>query len=231
MLENMDHEEHFRAPEVVRDAVLGMSDGLTVPFALAAGLAGAVDSSRIVVIAGVAEIVAGAISMGLGGHLAARSEAEHYETELAREWQEVEEKPQIERAEVDEILRSYGLKAEESLPVVEALSRRPKAWVDFMMRFELGLERPDPGRALKSALTIGGAYMVGGFIPLLPYFLLASARRAFGWSVAITLFALLVFGYVKGRFTGAKPRRSAAQTAAIGATAAAAAYFIAKWVA
>ena len=116
MLENMDHEEHFRAPEVVRDAVLGMSDGLTVPFALAAGLAGAVDSSRIVVIAGVAEIVAGAISMGLGGHLAARSEAEHYETELAREWQEVEEKPQIERAEVDEILRSYGLKAEETCP-------------------------------------------------------------------------------------------------------------------
>ena len=162
-------ERHFTAGLVVRDAVIGMADGLTVPFALAAGLTGAVDTTWIIVVAGLAEIAAGAIAMGLGGYLAARSDAEHYASERAREHVEIREIPADEAAEVLQVLQDYGLRAEEAAPVVEALRKRPEAWVDFMMRFELGLERPDPSRALWSALTIGGAYAVGGFIPLFPY--------------------------------------------------------------
>jgi VIT1/CCC1 family predicted Fe2+/Mn2+ transporter len=205
-----------------------MSDGLTVPFALAAGLSGAVNSSAIVVTAGLAEIAAGSIAMGLGGYLAARSDAEHYESEQRREWQEVREKPELEAQEVAEVLQSYGLTAEESAPVVAALRQRESAWVNFMMRFELGLERPEPGRARASAMTIAGSYIAGGFIPLLPYMLAGSARGAFGYSVAFTLVALGVFGYIKGRFTGAHPLRSAAQTMLIGGLAAGAAYLIAR---
>jgi len=221
-------ERHFTAGERVRDVVIGMSDGLTVPFALAAGLSGAVDSTAIIVTAGLAEIAAGSIAMGLGGYLAARSDAEHYASERRREETEVLEKPGVEAAEVGEVLRSFGLTPEESAPVVAALSKRPDAWVDFMMRFELGLEKPDPGRALTSALTIAGAYVAGGFIPLAPYLVSPSARSALGFSVVVTLMALLVFGYVKGRFTGARPGRSALQTALIGGLAAAAAFGIAR---
>src|SRR5665647_336396 len=183
-------ERHFTAGEVVRDVVIGMSDGLTVPFALAAGLSGAVDSTGIVVTAGLAEIAAGSIAMGLGGYLAARSDAEHYASERARE-----------ELEVREVLLSYGLTAEESAPIVQALSTRPGAWVDFMMRFELGLETPDPRRGLTSALTIAGAYIVGGFIPLGPYLVWSSVKTGLLCSVAVTLLALAVFGYVKGHFT------------------------------
>jgi VIT1/CCC1 family predicted Fe2+/Mn2+ transporter len=221
-------ERHFTAGERVRDVVIGMSDGLTVPFALAAGLSGAVSSTNIVVTAGFAEIAAGSIAMGLGGYLAARSDAEHYASERVREETEVLEKPAIEAHEVTEVFLSYGLTAEESAPVVEALRKRPEAWVEFMMRFELGLEKPDPRRALTSALTIAGAYIAGGLIPLAPYLLLSTAASALFLSVAVTLVALVIFGYVKGRFTGASPVRSALQTALIGGLAAAAAFGIAR---
>lgn len=221
-------ERHFTAGAVVRDIVIGMADGLTVPFALAAGLSGAVASTRIIVIAGLAEIAAGAIAMGLGGYLAAKSDAEHYASERTREQREVVEIPQEETREITEIFRTYGISPEESRPAVEALRRRPKAWVDFMMRFELGLEPPDPGRALRSAMTIGLAYVAGGLIPLAPYVAMGTASRALILSMILTLVALTVFGYVKGRFTGAAPIRSALQTMLIGGLAAAAAFGIAR---
>jgi vacuolar iron transporter family protein len=221
-------ERHFTSGENVRDVVIGMSDGLTVPFALAAGLSGAVASTGIIVTAGLAEIAAGSIAMGLGGYLAARSDAEHYASERAREEREVLEKPEAEEAEVREVFASYGLPAGESAPVVKALTTRPSAWVDFMMRFELGLETPDPKRALTSALTIAGAYVVGGFIPLAPYLVLSSVKTGLLFSVAVTLLALAVFGYIKGRFTGTRPVRSAIQTVVIGGLAAAAAFGIAR---
>jgi VIT1/CCC1 family predicted Fe2+/Mn2+ transporter len=221
-------EKHFTAGETVRDVVIGMSDGLTVPFALAAGLTGAIASSSIIVTAGFAEIAAGSIAMGLGGYLAAKSDAEHYANERRREEREIIERIEVEKAEVAEIFHSYGLTDTESAPVVEALSMRPQAWVDFMMRFELGLEKPDPKRALTSALTIAGAYVAGGIIPLSPYLFLPQARSALLLSVALTLVALLVFGYIKGQFTGAKPIRSAIQTVLIGGLAAAAAFAIAR---
>jgi vacuolar iron transporter family protein len=221
-------ERHFTAGETVRDIVIGMSDGLTVPFALAAGLSGAVAATGIIVTAGLAEIAAGSIAMGLGGYLAARSDAEHYASERAREQHEIAAGREAEKSEVAEVLMSFGLTPEESAPVVEALSRRPEAWLDFMMRFELGLERPDPKRGLTSALTIAGAYVSGGLIPLSPYLFMESARSALGVSVILTLVALLVFGFIKGRFTGARPLRSAFQTAVIGGLAAAAAFIIAR---
>src|SRR6478736_4896856 len=171
-------ERHFTAGETVRDVVIGMSDGLTVPFALAAGLSGAVAASRIVITAGLAEVAAGSIAMGLGGYLAARSDAEHYASELAREEREIVEVPDDEAAEVAEVFRTYGLTTDETDQVLAALRTRPTAWRDFMMRFELGLEAPDPKRALRSALTIAGAYAVGGMIPLLPYMLAANAHEA-----------------------------------------------------
>jgi VIT1/CCC1 family predicted Fe2+/Mn2+ transporter len=221
-------EQHFTAGESVRDVVIGMSDGLTVPFALAAGLTGAVAASKLVVTAGLAEIAAGSIAMGLGGYLAARSDAEHYASERKREELEVIEKPDIEKLEVREIFLSYGLDVSEADRVVESMSARPKAWVDFMMRFELGLEEPDPKRALKSALTIAASYIGGGAIPLLPDFFVPHAGEALIPSVILTLIAVLVFGYIKGRFTGAHPVRSALQTAGIGGVAAAAAFAIAR---
>jgi len=221
-------ERHFTAGEVVRDVVIGMSDGLTVPFALAAGLSGAVDNSRIVVIAGLAEIAAGSIAMGLGGYLAARSDAEHYESERKREETEVEEIPDEEAREVQKVFTDYGLTREESAPVIAALTKKPKEWVDFMMRFELGLEEPDPKRAVQSAATIAASYIGGGFIPLSPYLIFHSSREALVWSAAVTLLALAVFGYIKGRFTGSRPGRSAFQTVVIGGLAAGAAFLIAK---
>ncbi len=223
-------ERHFTAGEVVRDVVIGMSDGLTVPFALAAGLSGAVDNSHIVVVAGLAEIAAGSIAMGLGGYLAAKSDAEHYASERLREEREVQEIPDEEAREVQKVFADYGLSQDESVPVIQALTQKPKEWVDFMMRFELGLEEPDPKRALQSALTIAASYVCGGFIPLAPYMAMHSARLALVWSVVVTLVALGVFGYVKGRFTGSRPGRSATQTIVIGGLAAAAAFLLAKLI-
>jgi vacuolar iron transporter family protein len=222
-------EQHFTAGESVRDIVIGMSDGLTVPFALAAGLSGAISATRIIVTAGIAEIAAGSIAMGLGGYLAARSDADHYASERRREEREVVELADREREEVADVFREYGLGEEEIAPVLRAFEARPRAWVDFMMRFELGLEAPEPGRALKSALTIAGAYVAGGLIPLSPYILVAhDAGRALGISIAVTLAALLVFGYVKGSFTGMKPWKSGLQTLLVGGLAATAAFALAK---
>lgn len=222
------HERHFTGNRTVRDVVLGMADGLTVPFALAAGLTGAIDATWIIVVAGLAEIAAGAIAMGLGGYLAARSDAEHYESERAREQREVHDKPEAEAAEVMEVLESYGVKADAARPLVDSLRRNPQGWVDFMMRFELGLERPKPERALWSALTIGGAYAAGGLIPLWPYMLTKTATTALAVSSGVTLVALLVFGYVKGRYTGAPAVRSGIQTTLIGGLAAGAAFALAR---
>ncbi|KAG0605475.1 hypothetical protein M758_9G062500 [Ceratodon purpureus] len=221
-------ERHFTAGEVVRDIVIGMSDGLTVPFALAAGLSGAAAPSSIVVTAGLAEVAAGSIAMGLGGYLAARSDADHYENERKREEDEIVQVPDTEADEVAEILANFGLEPNEYWPVVEALRKRPEAWVDFMMRFELGLEKPDPARALQSALTIAASYIIGGLIPLLPYIIIPEALEALKVSIVVTLLALFIFGYVKGRFTGLRPVWSAFQTVFIGALASAAAFSIAK---
>ena len=214
----------------MRDVVIGMSDGLTVPFALAAGLTGAIATTGIIVTAGLAEIAAGSIAMGLGGYLAAKSDAEHFDSELKREEVEIVEKPAAEKQEIIDLFAAYGLSATESQPVVDALASRPDAWRDFMMRFELGLERPDPRRSLWSALTIAGSYAVGGFVPLTSYIIMHDPSRALSVSAAVTLTALLIFGYVKGRFTGARPVRSALQTAAIGTAAAGAAFGIARLI-
>src|SRR6266496_2460707 len=223
-------ERHFTSGEVVRDVVIGMSDGLTVPFALAAGLTGAVNSTQIIVTAGLAEIAAGSIAMGLGGYLAAKSDAEHYAKEREREKREVAEIPHEEMREVSEVFQAYGLSEEETWPIVQALRKQPRNWIDFMMRFELGLERPDPRRAVISALTIAGAYIAGGFIPLAPYIFSHTPSVALLFSVAVTLAALLIFGFVKGRFTGTKPVRSALQTALIGSVAAGAANLIDRMI-
>jgi vacuolar iron transporter family protein len=223
-------EKHFTAGDAVRDIVIGMSDGLTVPFALAAGLTGAISQTNLIVTAGFAEIAAGSIAMGLGGFLAARGDAEHYAHEQAREENEIRVIPEAEAQEVRDIFQGYGLAAGECEPVVESLRKRPKDWVAFMMRFELGLERPEPSRAWKSALTIALAYVAGGLIPLSAYLFLSDARSALRLSVVVTLAALAVFGGIKGRFTGAPVLRSALQTAVIGGLAAAAAFCIARWI-
>ncbi|KAH9794442.1 hypothetical protein WN944_011415 [Citrus x changshan-huyou] len=228
---NQHREKHFTAGEIVRDVIIGVSDGLTVPFALAAGLSGANATSSIVLTAGIAEVAAGAISMGLGGYLAAKSEADHYARELKREQEEIITVPDAEAAEVAGILADYGIEPHEYGPVVNALRKKPQAWLEFMMKFELGLEKPDPRRALHSALTIAIAYVLGGMVPLIPYMFIPRATDAVLASVAVTLVALLIFGYAKGYFTGNKPVKSALQTAFIGAIASAAAFGMAKAVA
>ena len=226
--EHSHQEAHFSSSESVRDVVIGMSDGLTVPFALAAGLSGAVSSNHLIVLAGLAEIAAGSIAMGLGGYLAARGDAEHYAQERLREEREIVERTHDEEEEIFEIFEAYGVPRTESAPVLAALKRNPTAWVDFMMRFELGLEAPAPQRAHRSALTIAAAYIVGGIFPLLPYMLLARSQQALAASVAITLCALLIFGGVKGRLTGSGALKDGLQTAAIGGLAAAAAFGLAR---
>lgn len=223
-------EKHFTSSDIVRDVVIGMSDGLTVPFALAAGLTGAIAQSRLIITAGFAEIAAGSIAMGLGGYLAARGDAEHYIHEKAREEDEIARIPEAEANEVTDIFQSYGLSESESFSVVQSLRQRPKDWVAFMMRFELGLEAPEPSRAWKSALTIAIAYAVGGMIPLSAYLLFPDAHVALRLSVVVTLIALAVFGGVKGKFTGVPLLRSALQTTVTGGLAAAAAFGIARLI-
>ncbi len=223
------HEEtHFKSTQRLRDIVIGVSDGLTVPFALAAGLSGAVVSNGIIVTAGMAEIAAGSIAMGLGGYLAAKTEIEHYLSERRREIQETKEKPLHEEREVSDIFKSYGLSDAQIEPVLDYFRRNPKNWVDFMMRFELGLERPDTQKGRKSALTIALSYVIGGLIPLSPYMVFSSPTTAFQVSISMTLAALFCFGYIKGHFTAKKPLMTGLQTALIGALAASAAFFIAK---
>ena len=224
-------ERHFTATQTVRDIVIGMSDGLTVPFALAAGLAGTVAAPGVIVVAGLAEIAAGAIAMGLGGYLAARTDSEHYTAERERELRETEEMPQQERAEVAKLLHDYGLTEAEARPVVAAITANRSRWVDFMMRFELDLQPPEAARAPRSAFTIAASYVAGGLIPLAPYMALPGVREALEMSVGLTLVALFLFGAVKGRFTEISPLRGGLQTALIGSLAAGAAFTIARLIA
>ncbi len=223
-------EKHFTSTETVRDVVIGMSDGLTVPFALAAGLTGAVAATHVVVTAGFAEIAAGSIAMGLGGYLAAKTDLQHYNSERQREIDETIHLPHVEIDEVEDIFRDYGLSEEQIKPISNSLSKNQEKWVDFMMRFELGLEAPDPKRALKSALTIALSYIVGGLIPLAPYIFLKNILISLYVSVAVTLAALFVFGFIKGKFTGINPLRGGMQTITIGGLAAAVAFLIARLI-
>jgi VIT1/CCC1 family predicted Fe2+/Mn2+ transporter len=221
-------ERHFTAPETVRDAVIGMADGLTVPFALAAGLSGAVSSSKIVVLAGLAEIAAGSIAMGLGGYLAARTDIEHYEAERRREVEETKTMAEEETAEVERVLASWGLNNAEMGPMVRAITADEDRWVNFMMRNELGLEEPSAGRAVRSAATIAVSYIIGGFVPLSPYMLTANIEEGLRFSVILTIAALFIFGFFKARFTRLNPWRGGFQTTLIGGLAASAAFLIAR---
>jgi VIT1/CCC1 family predicted Fe2+/Mn2+ transporter len=205
-----------------------MADGLTVPFALAAGLSAAVTSTHIIVTAGLAEVAAGAIAMGLGGYLAARTDEEHYASEERREYQETQQLREVELEEVAGIFRGYGLEGQVLEQVTGAIASDPRRWVDFMMRFELGLERPDPKRAPISALTIAISYIFGGLIPLVPYILGLELHRALIYSVVFTGIALALFGAVKGRLTGINMAKSAFQTMLVGGVAAGAAFYLAS---
>lgn len=226
----MHQEHHVNSSETLRDIVIGMSDGLTVPFALAAGLSGAVNASNIVVTAGMAEIVAGSIAMGLGGFLAGRTDADHYQSELKREYDEVERVPEQEKQEVKEVFASFGLSAGLQHQVAEEMAKDKTKWVDFMMKYELGLEKPDPNRAGKSAFTIGLSYVVGGIIPLSPYLFAHDIRQALYYSCTITLVALFIFGYFKSKLTGQPPVAGALKVVVIGALAAATAFLLAKLI-
>lgn len=230
MAEQTHHEHHNKSSESLRDFVIGMSDGLTVPFALAAGLAGAIDTTDLIVVAGAAEIAAGMIAMGLGGYMGAKTEREHYESEHARETFEVDKLTHVEEAETREILLAFGVPQEHVTAVTQGIMRDPQKWVDFMMKFELGLDRPDPKRMYQSPLIIGGAYAVGGIIPLLPYIFLEHVSQALPVSTAVSLVALFAFGAFKGHFTGQNRLRSALQTTMIGGAAAGAAFIIARLV-
>jgi len=214
----------------VRDVIIGMSDGLTVPFALAAGLSAAVSSSFLVLVAGIAEITAGSIAMGLGGYLAGRSDRDHYRAEWEREQRHIKQAPEAERAEVREILAGYGLGDEMLDSAVAAITANPRHWVDFMLRNELELERPEAARARNSALTIGLSYVAGGILPLVPYALGLAVPMALTWSAALTLLALLIFGAAKGKVTGIRMLRGAVETALVGSLAAGCAYLLARLV-
>lgn len=223
-------EQHFDSPEFVKDIVIGMADGLTVPFALAAGLSGVIDNSSLILTAGVAEIAAGSIAMGLGGYLAGKTEVDHYAAELKREYYETEAFPEKEKDEVREVLEEYGVSKQSSKLIAEEMSLDKDKWVNFMMRFELGLEKPDAKRASQSALNIGGAYIVGGLVPLAPYVFIHNSKEALWVSVAVTLVALFVFGFLKARAIGEPQWKGAVKTTLIGALAAGAAFGLASLI-
>ena len=225
---HLHHEEqHLQSSEVIRDVVIGMSDGLTVPFALAAGLSGAIDSTGIIIIAGLAEIAAGSIAMGLGGYLAGKTEIDHYQSELKREYEEVERVPHREKEEVKDFFANLGLSDEIQEQATNEVIKDKEKWVDFMMKYELGLEKPDPKRALKSGLNIGLSYIVGGLVPLSPYFFVEEPTTGLKYSAIITLICLFIFGWLKSKFTGVNPWSGALRVTIIGALAAGAAFFVA----
>ena len=221
-------EKHFKSSDLVTDIVIGMSDGLTVPFALAAGLSGAVHDTHVIVIAGLAEVVAGSIAMGLGGYLAGKTEIDHYNSEVQREVYEVENMPEKEKEEVREIFANMGMSETTQHEIVEEMSKDKEKWVDFMMRYELGLEKPDAKRARNSAMNIGLSYIVGGMVPLSPYFFTHVPADGLKWSAAITVICLFVFGFFKAKATGQNPLGGAIRVMLIGSVAAAAAFFIAR---
>ncbi len=228
MHDHPHNEEHFKSPAMVRDIVIGMADGLTVPFALAAGLSGVVDNNSIIITAGVAEIVAGSIAMGLGGYLSAKTEKDHYKSELKREYSEVERVPHKEKEEIHEVLAAYGISEATRTKVADELALDKDKWVDFMMKYELGLDEPDDKRARKSAANISISYIVGGFIPLTAYFFTNHPYEGLIYSSIITIIALFIFGYFKSKATGQSPIAGALRTTLIGAIAAAAAFSIAS---
>jgi vacuolar iron transporter family protein len=227
---NHHHEQHFTGSDIVRDMVIGLSDGLTVPFALAAGLSGAVANTDIIVTAGLAEIVAGSIAMGLGGYLAGKTEIEHYDSEIKREYDEVERFPEKEKQEVREVFEEYGLSKHSTELIVEEMAKDKDKWVNFMMRFELGLEKPDINRARQSALTIGLSYVAGGFVPLSSYFFTTDASQGLFYSCIVTTLCLFSFGYLKNKVIGQPPLWGALRITGIGALAAASAYHVAHLI-
>ncbi len=226
----MHHEQHFTASDTIKDIVIGMSDGLTVPFALAAGLSGAVSSNAVIITAGIAEVVAGSIAMGLGGYLAGRTEVDHYDSELKREYWEVEKFPEKEKQEVKEVFAEYGIEESLQNQLVEQLSKDKDKWVEFMMRFELGLEKPDVHRAAKSAFTIGLSYILGGIVPLVGYFVSDEPQSGLLYSTILTILFLFAFGYVKTKLIGQSPWAGALKTVLIGVLAAGCAYMIATMI-
>lgn len=227
----MEHiEKHFTASEVMKDIVIGMADGLTVPFALAAGLSGAVSDNSLIITAGIAEVVAGSIAMGLGGYMAGRTDVEHFEAEYKREEYEVDHLPDKEKEEVKEVFAAYGISPHLQDEIAEELSKDKKNWIDFMMKFELGMEKPNPNRATHSAITIGSAYVLGGIVPLVGYFVTDIPSQGLMISSCITILFLFVFGYVKTKLTGQSPFLGALKTVMIGILAASAAYTIAKLI-
>jgi VIT1/CCC1 family predicted Fe2+/Mn2+ transporter len=228
------HEHHLESSDLLKDIVIGMSDGLTVPFALAAGLSSAaasLHSTNIIVIAGIAEIAAGSIAMGLGGYLAGRTEVDHYNSELKTEYEEIESKTEVEKEEVRQVFREWGLSENLQEQAMQEVIKDKDRWVDFMMKYELGLEKPDPKRASRSAANIGLSYIVGGLVPLSPYFFIkTNPLEALQFSVGVTLICLFVFGYFKSKMTGVPPIWGGAKVMLIGAAAAAAAFIIAKLI-
>lgn len=226
----MHQEKHFTSSDLIKDIVIGMSDGLTVPFALAAGLSGAVASNSIVITAGLAEVVAGSIAMGLGGYLAGRTDVDHYQSEYKREFMEVETLPEVEKQEVREVFNAYGISPKLQDELAAELSQDKTKWVDFMMRFELGMEKPDANRASRSAFNIGFSYVVGGIVPLIGYFITSTPAQGLMISSIMTVVFLLVFGFVKTKLTGDKPFYGALKTAFIGILAAGAAFMIARLI-
>ncbi|MGZ3755853.1 MAG: VIT1/CCC1 transporter family protein [Mucilaginibacter sp.] len=226
----MHHETHLKSSDTIRDIVIGMSDGLTVPFALAAGLSGAVNSSGIIITAGIAEIVAGSIAMGLGGFLAGRTESDHYASELQREYDEVKRVPEQEKAEVREVFADFGLSEALQIQIAEEMSKDTDKWVDFMMRYELGLEKPEANRATQSAVTIGLSYIVGGIIPLSPYFFTTNSLNGLYYSCIVTMICLFIFGYFKSKVTGQPPVMGALKVLVIGVLAAGAAFLMARLI-
>lgn len=225
---HLHEEKHFKSSDLITDIVIGMSDGLTVPFALAAGLSGAVDSTGIIITAGLAEVAAGSIAMGLGGFLAGKTEVDHYNAELKREWEEVEQVPEKEKQEVRDIFAEMGLSTEVQNHIADELVKEKQKWVDFMMKYELGLDKPEPKRARNSAFNIGLSYIVGGLVPLSPYFFVNNPVEGLKISAAITVVCLFIFGYFKAKVTGQNKLKGAVYVASIGSAAAAAAYMIAK---
>jgi len=230
MQDHLHTEKHLKSPAFITDIVIGMSDGLTVPFALAAGLSGAVSSNAIVITAGLAEIAAGSIAMGLGGYLAGRTEMDHYNAELTREREEVERIPEKEKEEVREVFAEIGLSKETQHLIADEMAKDKEKWVDFMMKFELGLDKPDPRRARNSALNIGISYIVGGMVPLSPYFFTATPKEGLPYSCVLTIICLFLFGFFKSKATGLNPWKGALKVTIIGSIAAAAAYFIAQLI-
>jgi len=226
----MHQEKHFTSSDLIKDIVIGMSDGLTVPFALAAGLSGAVASNSIVITAGMAEVVAGSIAMGLGGYLAGRTDVDHYDSEYKREFKEVEVVPEIEKQEVKDVFKTYGISPRLQDELALELSQDKQKWVDFMMRFELGMEKPDANRASRSAFNIGFSYIIGGIVPLIGYFFTETPKEGLMISSIMTVLFLLVFGYVKTKLTGDRPFYGALKTVFIGVLAAGAAYIIARLI-